>query len=355
MSHCIHFGICGGCAHTTGQTPNKSARLQAALARAGYAAPSLAPLIAVPPASRRRVDLGAERIGPALHLGLHKPRGREVVDMAECALLRPELLALLAPLRVVLRSLQALKRTAAVHINWLDTGADLLIRTDAPFQQPDRARLIAFAKTHDLPRISIASGSDLPEPLAVLRPPVIQFGGVPVTPPPGGFLQASAEGEAAIVAAVLAALPKLTQKSRLIELYCGSGTLTFPLAPHARLEAFEGAEPAVYAAQQAANARALTGRLTITKRDLARRPLQASELNGAAAIILDPPFTGAGPQIRFIIKSDVKRLIYISCNPDALSTDAAQLHHAGFALLHATPIDQFLYSDNLESVVVFER
>ncbi|WP_297366823.1 class I SAM-dependent RNA methyltransferase [Acidocella sp.] len=355
MSHCIHFGTCGGCAHTTGQTPDKSARLHAALTRAGYSAPTLAPLIAVPPASRRRVDLGAERLGPALHLGLHKHRGREVVDMAECALLRPELLALLAPLRTVLRSLQALKRTGAIHINWLDTGADLLIRTDAPFQLPDRTRLIAFAKTHDLPRISIASGQDLPEPLAVLRPPVIHFGGVPVTPPPGGFLQASAEGEAAIVASVLAALPKLTQKSRLIELYSGSGTLTFPLSHHARVEAFEGSEPAVYAAQSAANARALTGRLKIAKRDLARRPLQTSELNGAAALILDPPFTGAGPQLRFIVKSEIKRVIYISCNPEALSADAAQLNHAGFALLTATPIDQFLYSDNLESVAVFER
>jgi 23S rRNA (uracil1939-C5)-methyltransferase len=355
MTHCIHFGACGGCTFSEATAPNKSARLQAALERAGYPNPAILPLVTIPLQTRRRVDLGVERLGPDLHLGLHKARGRELVDMTECTLLRPEILALLPPLRVVLKSLQALKREGSVLINWLDAGADVLLRLDAPFQPGDRTRLIAFAKDQNLLRLSTATGSEDPEPLVILRPPVISFAGIPVTPPPGGFLQASAEGEAAILSATLAGLPKLAAKARLVELYSGSGTLTFPLSQHARVEAYEGSEPSVYAAQQAANAKALTGRITTSRRDLARRPLQPAEFKGAAAIILDPPFTGAGPQIRFIAKSDVKRIIYISCNPEALSNDAAQLRFAGFSLLSATPIDQFLYSDNLESVVVFEK
>ena len=168
---------------------------------------------------------GVTRRGAEISLGLHKARDAEVVDMQECVLLRPDILRLLPPLRVLLRSLEALRRAGSVVINWLDEGADILLRMDAAFTGPDRTKIIAFARAHDVLRISIATGTDEPEPAIMLAPPVITFAGVKIEPPPGAFLQASAEGEAAIVAAVLAGLPKLTSKSRIVELFAGSGTL----------------------------------------------------------------------------------------------------------------------------------
>ena len=350
----MHYGACGGCAFADLAGVDKAERLGAALRRAGFAAPPIAPLVTVPPASRRRVDLAALRLPDGgVMLGLHRARGHEVVDMTECALLEPRLFALLAPLRVLLRSLQGLRRAGSVIVNWLDNGADLLLRLDAACTAPDRARLIAFAGTQRLLRIAIATDKSESEPVAVLAPPVITLAGVAVEPAPGAFLQASAGGAAAIVAAVLAGLPRLTAKSRVAELYAGIGTITFALAQHARVEAYEGFAPAVAAQQLAARRANLAGRVATHHRDLTRRPLLLSELTGRAAVVLDPPFAGAGPQMKNLAAAGVPRIIYVSCNPDTLAADATVLRRSGYTALNATPIDQFPYSENLESVVLF--
>lgn len=356
MAHCVHYGVCGGCAVADHASVDKAEMLRAALARAGYVDAPVAPLVSVPPGSRRRVDLAVARAADGqITLGLHRSRGTEVVDMTECLLLEPRLFLLLAPLRVLLRSLQGLRRAGSVLVNWLDDGPDVLLRLDAPWTGPDRARMIDFARANRVLRIAVAAEKGEPEPVAVLAPPVITLSGVAVEPAPGAFLQASAAGEAAIIAAVLAGLPKLTGKARVVELYAGIGTLTFALAAQARVEAYEGFAPAV-AAQEAALRRAnLAGRISVSLRDLARRPLLVAELVGRAAVVLDPPFAGAGPQMKNLVASGVSRVIYVSCNPAALAADAVALRRAGYEVLAATPIDQFLYSDNLESVVVFAK
>lgn len=355
MSHCLHFGVCGGCAVDDRTAINKSQLLATALAKAGFPDAPLAPLVETPLRTRRRADLAATRRAGDISLGLHKARGADVADMQECVLLLPEILRLLPELRTLLRSLQAFRSTGSVIINRLDHGPDIVLRMDAAFTQPDRSKIIAFARTHHVPRISIATGTEVAEPVIILAPPVISFAGVPVEPPPGGFLQPSAEGEAAILTAVLAGLPKLVAKSRIVELFAGSGTLSFALAQHARVEAYEGDAEAVAAQNKALRANNLAGRIGIAQRDLHRRPLQPADISGRAAVVLDPPFAGAAMQMRFLALSGVKRIIYISCNPDALAADAAQLHRAGYAVLSATPIDQFPYSENVESVVIFEK
>lgn len=329
--------------------------LAEALARAGYADAPIAPLVEVPAGTRRRVDLAVTRKGVEIALGLHRARGTDVADMRECVLLRPEFLPLLPPLRELLRSMNALRRAGSVVINWLENGPDILLRLDAEFLQPDRRKIIEFAKAHGCPRISIATGTDEPEPVVIVVPPVLRFGGAAVTPPPGGFLQASAEGETAIVSAVVAGLPKLVNKSRIVELFAGAGTLSFPLAAHARVEAYEGDAAACAAGEGAARATGLAGRVSFTRRDLHRRPLQPADMAKAAAVVLDPPFAGAAAQMRFIAMSAVARVIYVSCNPEALAADAGQLRRAGYGVIAATPIDQFPYSGNLESVVVFGK
>jgi len=91
----------------------------------------------------------------------------------------------------------------------------------------------------------------------------------------------------------------------------------------------------------------------VTQRDLARQPLQAKELRGFAAVVLDPPFAGAAAQVAQIAVARVPTVIYVSCNPATLSRDARSLRQAGYRVIAATPIDQFLWSTRLESVVAF--
>ncbi len=360
---CIHFGICGGCAlqhyAPAEYAAWKANLLTAALRRAGFQ-PEPAPMVETPPYQRRRMDLAIRReLGlrqGGVTLGLHTARDSTIVDITECHVLHETLFKLIEPLRNLLRGLNALGREGSAIVNLLDSGPDLLLRTDRPLSVVDRTRLAAFAQEHGMPRVMWAHNTGIPETAALLRPPITDFSGTKVTSPPGGFMQASIPGEAAIIAAVLAGLPaKPTAKSRVLELYAGSGTLTFAILTKMRVHAVEGDAPACAALQAAANASGKTGRLTIEQRDLQRRPLSAKEIDAFQVVVLDPPHGGAETQTAQIAASKIKRVIYVSCNPGALARDALMLKQAGFKLESCVPVDQFLWSARLESVSVFVR
>ncbi len=289
------------------------------------------------------MDLAARRSRDGITLGLHRQRSPEVVDLTTCRVLHPTLVALMPPLRELLRRLQAVRREASVIANLLDSGADVLLRTDAELTLADRLAMTELARTQSLPRIAWAHADAEPEPIAILRPPTTILSGTTITPPPGAFLQASAAGEAAIVAAVLEAVPA---KGRIAELFAGCGTLSFALAQHGRISAWEGDAASVAVLRN-------SGRIDATQRDLARQPLQAKELAPFAAVVLDPPFAGAAAQVSQIAAAKVPVVIYVNCNPATLSRDARMLRQAGYLLRSAKPIDQFLWSSRLESVCVF--
>jgi 23S rRNA (uracil1939-C5)-methyltransferase len=271
------------------------------------------------------------------------------VDLATCLVLKPGLVALFAGLRALLPRLRAVRRAGSAILTWLDAGPDLLLRTDADMPSADRALLADFARAEGYCRISHARGDDAPETACLLRPPLLTLSDHTITLPPGAFLQASREGEAAIIAAVLAGLPTdLPAKARIAELYAGCGTLSFALAHRARVTAWEGDGPAVVALRSGRSSR-----IDAIHRDLARQPLSARELSGFAALVLDPPWQGAAAQMPAIAQARVPTVIYVSCNPVALGRDAAVLCAAGYDLVQATPIDQFLWSARVESVVIF--
>jgi 23S rRNA (uracil1939-C5)-methyltransferase len=356
---CPYFGLCGGCTlqHWRGAAYAswKSDLLREALRRAGYPDPPVAALAQSAPGQRRRMDLAAQRTAQGVSIGLHRRGSRTMVDLHECLVLHPALASLLAPLRTLLSRLHALRREASIIANLLDHGADLLLRTDAACDRADREALIAFARAQRLVRVSCATARAGPEPVVMLQPPRITLSGVRVELPPGGFLQATSAGEAAIARAVLAGPPQpIPTRARIAELYAGSGSLTFALVQRTRVAAWEGDGIAAAALRQAANHAGLAGRVTVAQRDLARQPLSAAELASFEAVVLDPPFAGAAVQTAQIAAAKVARVVYVSCNPAVLARDARMLREAGYAVLAATPVDQFLWSARLESVCVFE-
>jgi 23S rRNA (uracil1939-C5)-methyltransferase len=380
---CVHFGDCGGCVlqhwRDTEYRAWKTSLLDVALRRAGFPDPQIKPIRVTPPRSRRRMDLAARRTAQGVMVGLHarssspaehgrhaavrlppapRVRGKHALpnlcDLAECHVLHPVLFDLVAPLHPLLSSMRAMRRDASIIANLLDHGVDLLLRTDSAPDLADRTRLIDFARTHRLLRVSWAAMHSEPEPIAVLQPPRITLSGISVEPPPGAFLQASEEGQATIVQAVVDALPNdLSARARVAELYAGCGSLTFAVAQRARVAAWEGDAAAAASLRQAANRAGLAGRVAVTQRDLARQPVTAAELSGCAAVVLDPPFAGAAAQTAQIAAAKTPRVVYVSCNPAVLARDARMLHDAGYTVLTATPIDQFLWSARLESVCVF--
>ncbi len=354
---CGHFGACGGCAlqHWAAGPYRawKADRLREALTRAGFADPHVAATVAVAPGARVRMDLALRRLGGQLRLGLHRARAAEVIDLAECPVLHPDLVALLPGLRALVGGLAALRREGAAVANRLDRGIDLLLRTDAALTLADRRRLAAFAAAAGLVRLSWAQGDGGPEPVAARLPPELTLAGVTVRPAPGAFLQAAATG--AIQDAVRAAFPEpLPRRARIVELYAGVGTLSFALAPLAPVAAFESDLAAVAALRQAAAAAGLAGRIRAEARDLTRRPLSPAELQ-AAAVVLDPPEAGAAAQLPALAAARPRLVVYVSCNPATLARDASVLAGAGYHVAAATPIDQFLWSARVESVTVFRQ
>lgn len=349
---CPHFGACGGCVaqhlRDAAYLAWKQRLVADALARLGWEG-ELAPPARTLPGERRRMDLALRRTPEGVRIGLHARHSADIVDMRDCPVLAPPLLALVQALRPALAGLSALRREGSAVVNLLDTGPDLLLRTDAPLTAADRALLARLAAALALARIAWAPGPrDMPEPACVLRPSRITLDGYPTEVAPGAFLQASAPGEAAIRTAVLAALPeRLKPRARIIELFAGAGTLSHGLSRRARVEAFEADPLAVAALRQAGNPR-VTARL----RDLARQPLQPPELAGAALVVLDPPWAGAAAQMPALAAAGLP-VIYVACNPASLARDGQVLRAAGYRVGSAAVIDQFLWSARIEAVVGF--
>ena len=360
---CPHFGPCGGCAlqhlDDARYADWKSGLLPQALGRRGLGDAVIEPMIRVPPGSRRRASLAALRRGGKVRLGFHGRDSHDIVDLETCLLLTLGLRALLRPLRAVLPAVLGEKEAARIVVAETEAGPDVLLVARGEPDLAAREALTRFAEDAGLARLSwaapAAGGEDGldPEPLTIRRPPSVHFGGVAVEPPPGGFLQPTAEGEAALTKAVLDYLPQ--GAARVAELYAGCGTFTFPLSARARVHAVEGDAAALAALWAAARKSDRAGGITVARRDLARAPLGPSELAGFDAVVFDPPRAGAKEQAEALAESGVRTVIAISCNPNTFARDARILVDGGFSLAEAMPLDQFPWSGHLELAALFRR
>jgi 23S rRNA (uracil1939-C5)-methyltransferase len=353
---CPHFGVCGGCAlqHLDDQAYGdwKRAQVVTALARAGLTGIDVAPTVRTPPASRRRATFAAARRGGRVTLGFNERQSHRIADIFGCLVVQRDILALLCPLEDLLAAVLPDGGALDVTVTALEGGLDVLL-TGGPEPGLDaRERLAAFAESSDIARLSWRrSASSPPEPVAARRPVHIGFGGVAVPIEPGAFLQASAEGEAALVDAVLAAVG---DARKVADLFAGLGTFTFPLARRGAVHAVEGDASAMAALSSAARTLPnVTTNVTVARRDLFDDPLTASELSHFDAVVFDPPRAGAREQSTQIAASGVPTVVAVSCNPATFARDARILTDGGYSLERVTPVDQFVWSAHVELVARF--
>lgn len=362
---CPHFGPrleagCGGCAlqHIEAETYRawKLEQLRAVLERNDIDGDRIGPLAISPPGSRRRADFTGSRRKEGLLLGYNARGSNRVIDLAACPVLRPSLVALLAPLRALLGPLTKTGDALEVRLAATDSGVDVLLVAAFELGAGARQRIAAFAEQTGVARVSRRHPRH-PGAETVIEPRAVRvmLGGAAIPLPPGAFLQATAEGEAALTATVTSALVGGKRIRRVADLYAGIGTFAVPLARAGlAVHAVDSGKAEMAALTEGARTAMLPAVSTET-RDLERRPLDTSALNDFDAIVFDPPRAGAAVQAALIAQSRVPHVVAVSCNPASFARDARILLDGGYRLERIDPVDQFLWSTHLELAAVFRR
>ncbi|WP_417456822.1 23S rRNA (uracil(1939)-C(5))-methyltransferase RlmD [Kordiimonas sp.] len=352
---CAHFGACGGCQLQFFDDGTYKAwvreRALMALGQHGFEDVTVLEPAISPKASRRRVALKALRTAAGVVLGFNERQSHTIIDVSMCPVTRSELTALFAPLRALLVAILDQRMAATVHMALTASGVDMLIDAPKALDLAARESLSEFANEHDLAALHWQEQGFL-DPVAIRREPVMDFAGARVVLPPASFVQATEEGEAALTRAVTKACEGF---GRVADLFCGLGTFTFPLARNHQVLAAEGAKSSLDALTAAANISSGFKQIIPRHRDLFRRPLTAAELKIFDAVVFDPPRAGASAQVAELAKSEVPRIVAVSCNPNTFSRDARTLADGGYVLESVLPVDQFLWSPHLELVGVFSK
>ena len=342
---CRHFPECGGCqlqhADDEAYGGYLVSRVQAALAQHGMTTEIRPPHLS-PPRSRRRATLKLLKVGQSVLIGFNAQMSHRIIDMDECHVLRPELFALVQPLRDLLAGMLQPKRVAEVQLTLIDGGVDLAIKGVPAGRLSEIEQLTSFALDHGLARLSVDRGLG-PDSVYEPQPASVILSGVPVAFPHGAFLQATEDGEAELALCVQEAV---SGEGPVADLFAGLGTFAF-------------ATRASYAAEASRDAAAALKRsapsVQVEHRDLYRQPLDPKELKRFGAVVLDPPRAGAEEQVTALARSAVRWIAYVSCNPATFARDAKSLVDGGFALNWVKPVGQFRWSTHVELAACFSR
>jgi 23S rRNA (uracil1939-C5)-methyltransferase len=350
---CPYFDRCGGC--TLQQLSPEHYRafktriLHSSLANAGFPSPG-AEVLFLPERTRRRVEFKTHYTEGKLSLAFFSLRSHTPVIVSQCMVLHPTLESLIKPLGEMLSELPSVAHLYSVSITLADHGVDAVLTFKNIDIQTIRS-MDELARALGLARISICTPDSAPKIISQIASVAMQLGDYKTPFPPAAFLQATQEGQSILTKTVLEVA---ANKSSVVDLFCGIGTYSFPLSSMVKTHAVEG-DNAMIEAMHTAITQHKLHRLTAEKRDLFKRPLTASELARFDTAIINPPRLGAKAQTLEIAQSSIKHVVMISCNPATFTRDAANLKNAGFILKSAMAIDQFIWSQHLEVVAVFER
>lgn len=347
---CRHFGECGGCAlqhlSAAAYLAFKRERVVEALA-ARRVETTVGETVPCAPASRRRAVFSVRRGDRGIVLGYNRALSHDLIDIAECPILVPAIVAALPLLRRLAGIVAATHDAFHLAVTQTDSGLDVAAEGSGPLSESSRRAAADFVVREGLARFSV-DGEIVVEPAK----PAVSFGPATVLPPPGAFLQAVASAEAAMAQLVIDHLGKV---KRVADLFSGSGAFALRLAARSDVHAVEADAAALSALDRGFRFAAGLRKVTTEKRDLFRRPLTFKELNLFDGVVFDPPRAGAEDQAKQIARSDVPKVAAVSCNPLTLARDLAILVDGGYRIVSVTPVDQFLWSPHVEAVALLEK
>lgn len=345
---CRHFKTCGGCQvqHASDAFVEhwKAGIVREALRAQGIEA-EIAGVETSPPRSRRRAGLSARRTKKGAMAGFHGRASGTIVEIPDCQLLHPDLIAALPVAEALAVAGGSRKGELNVSVTLSDGGLDVAVRDGKPLDRDLEVALAQQAEALDLARLSWDG-----EVIAMRRAPGQIFGPARVVPPPGAFLQATPQGEAALLRAVM----EITEgASKIADLFAGCGTFALPLARRAEVLAVEGDRAMIAALDRGWREAQGLKRVEGVTRDLFRNPLLRDEFKGIDAVVIDPPRAGAEAQVTELAEARVPVIAHVSCNPVTFARDAARLIAAGYAMGPVRVVDQFRWSSHVELVAGF--
>jgi 23S rRNA (uracil1939-C5)-methyltransferase len=354
---CRHFGpdgeggSCGGCSlqHMAKPAYNafKRSLVVAALKSKGIDVP-VGELIEAQPGERRRVVFAARRTEKELLIGFNQAESHHIVAIEECPIASPGILSRLDALKRIGTAIAANADPFRMTVIETPTGLDVAVEGLKKLDDRERRGVTEVVLSmRGIARVSF-NGEIVIEP----QKPQLDFGGVPVVPPPGTFTQATVTAEEAMARLTLEHVGKV---KRSADLFAGIGTFALRLARVGQVHAVESDDKAVRALDHAARNTQGLKPVSVEKRDLFRRPLMVSELKVFDAVVFDPPRAGAEAQCKELARSTVKKVVAVSCNPLSLARDLSILTAGGYRVTSVTPIDQFLWTPHVEVVATLVK
>ncbi|MBA8835462.1 MULTISPECIES: class I SAM-dependent RNA methyltransferase [Rhizobium] len=354
---CRHFGpdgvngTCGGCTlQHMADAPYRAFKRQLVIdsLKSKGLTPEVGEIVPARPGERRRVVFAARKTEKDMLVGFNQAESHHIVAIEECPISSAGIIARLPAIRAIAASLATSAEPFRVAVLETLSGLDISVDEVKKLSDPQRRKAIETALgLRGIARVSL-NGEILVEP----SKPMVEFGGVQVSPPPGSFTQATKPAEEAMAELVIAHAGKA---KRIADLFAGSGTFSLRLARIGRVHAVEAEAKALAALDHAARNTQGLKPVTVEKRDLFRRPLMTQEFKPYDAVVFDPPRAGAEFQCQELARSAVKKIVAVSCNPLTLARDLAILVEGGYRITQVTPIDQFLWTSHVEVVATLEK
>ncbi|MBF0416263.1 MAG: 23S rRNA (uracil(1939)-C(5))-methyltransferase RlmD [Magnetococcales bacterium] len=359
---CPRFGVCGGCQlqHLTMAEQRRLKRdvVVDSLARIGrFDAPPPIPEVAeVSPmwAYRRKAAFKVRVVRDRTLLGFHQTSSHRIVDLEQCPVLRPELNALMQPLRALVNTLSIRDRVPQLDVMVGDTGIGVIVHIIDPLSDRDRDRCLEFARMHHLARLDVQQGRK-DRLVSLVQQGVLAYHleGMTLKFLPVDFIQINAEGNINLVARAMHAAGK---GGMAWDLFSGIGNFTLPLAKrYEGVAAVEGNRSSLDRLRLNSRKAGFLHTHTLQADLFSPEGLEAlAHLPTPELVLMDPPREGAVALCKHMGQHHPRRLIYVSCDPATFGRDAAILRHLGGQLVAVSPVDLFPHTSHVELVAVFD-
>lgn len=351
---CPHFGICGGCQQQHASIELQQRSKSAALSR--LMNNDVTEVIADAPwgyRRRARLSLNYQPKTQTLQMGFRKAASSDIVDVRQCPILVPQLEALLPDLRACLGSLQGVRHLGHVELVQAGSGTLMILRHTAPLSRADNEKLERFSHSKGL-SLYLAPQSEILETLSG-QTPWYESNGLRLNFSPRDFIQVNEGVNQKMVSSALAWLD-VQPGDRVLDLFCGMGNFTLPLATRAAsVVGVEGVPALVEKGRENAQQNGLHNVTFFhenLEEDVTRQPWAK---HGFDKVLLDPARAGAASVMQHIIKLQPGRIVYVSCNPATLARDSEALFRAGYQIQRLAMLDMFPHTGHLESMVLFEH